>query len=159
MKATVSQVITDLLLTDGFPPKSRPEWRSLLVEAVEEEVEGDMATIMSALGSAMARKLSVEELRAGLIILGASSKQGEDSCFGSQTISEACKEAISSPGGRAFIAKFVAHRPDLEKRQPDQNPMSDQDLQRDIVVMIMPGALRQFGEKAEAAEAARAAGR
>ena len=129
----------------------RPNWKQLLVDSMVEETEHDMPALKRLFGDAFADGFTVEELRAGVVIMrdpamqvaiaaGAANRPAP-----SMQPARATQKVINSPAGRAFLER-LSHLDTLMAG-----------LENDFVAEIIPGAFRRFGDKAEVAEAARAA--
>ena len=130
--------------------KVRPEWKALMLEAIDEAVTQDTPEIEALLGRALARSMTADELNAGLIFfrdpqaraaIAAASRHQPVASAGS--CSPECMRAMNSPAGRGFMQKMgVALGPQA---------------QADMIALVVPDMLIRFGEKAKAAEARRVA--
>ena len=131
----------------------RPEWPQLFLDAMSEEVQQDGPAMERMFGAILAKNFSAGELQAGLTILS-------DPQFKAILVAQyrkqpppstpspcgpACMSAMQSADGRAFMEKFGKLGDILDKR-----------AQREFAAILLPGVFRRFGEKAEAAERARA---
>ena len=139
--------------TDAFKDvKSRPEWNRYLVEAMQEEVRHDLPLFETMFGRALAKDMTVEELRAGATLLSdpalqALIKQGaEGGPEPTERPSRETERLATTSAGRAFLAKLSRIEEQLE-------PLQDQ-----FAVELVPGAFRRFADKAEAGEAERRRG-
>ncbi len=129
----------------------RPDWKQLLVDSMIEETEHDIPALKRLFGKAFADNLTVEELRAGVVIMRDPAMQAAIAAGASNRPApttrplRATEKVINSPAGRAFLER-LSHFDTL---------MSG--LENDFIAEIIPGAFRRFADKAEASEAARAA--
>lgn len=151
---SIEAIITEAAMetSDVFADvKSRPEWAGYLIAAIQEEVQHDMPAIESMFGRALARSMTVPELKAGIIIMSDPATQtmmrasaaGDDAP--TVSYSRATDRVVRSAAGAAFLAK-------LETIDRLMAP-----LQEEFIVELMPGAFRRFADKAEAGEVARKA--
>jgi hypothetical protein len=156
-KAILSQNIGELDQTFG-QIKGRPEWADLFKQAFLEEVDQDRPAFDRIIGLAFAQYFTLDELRAGTAFLRgpggaalaqivADSSAGKPPGTLSPDVQREMTEAAQTPAGRSFFEKFGQIGPVMDKVQPD------------FVAAFLPGVFRRFGEKAEADEAARQAGR
>ena len=130
---------------------TRPEWTPMFKAAVREEVDHDMPVIDSMIGQALGKTFTDDELRIGLkivsdpnlrIIYLAAQNGGRPPQV---EISKATEDALASPAGQAFANKLQTVNTVF------------QPLVVEVTATVVPGALRRFGEKAEAAEVQRRA--
>lgn len=132
--------------------EGRPEWPGLLQEAIIEEFDHDMPEIKAMLGRGFARHFTVEELRAGVVILADPGLQQIMKAAAVQAplpspeprMSRKVEQLAQTPAGRSFLEKFG-----------NIDSMLD-GLSRDLIVEVIPGTFRRFADKADALEAARA---
>ncbi|MDP2258785.1 MAG: hypothetical protein Q8J89_03600 [Caulobacter sp.] len=132
--------------------EGRPEWPGLLQESIVEEFDHDMPAIKAMLGRGFARHFTVEELRAGVVILADPGLQQIMKAAAANsppptpepTMSKKVERLSQTPAGRSFLEKFGNIDGMLEG------------LSRDLIVEIIPGTFRRFADKADALEAARA---
>jgi hypothetical protein len=130
--------------------KSRPEWGRYMLEAMTEEVRHDMPAFERMFGRALARHMSLDELKAGAVIMAdpgvlgmvAASAGGPSPT--APTPGPAAERAAETPAGRAFLDR-------LGRLSDVLDPLQD-----DFVAELMPGAFRRFADKVEAGEARRA---
>jgi hypothetical protein len=134
---------------DAFS-KVRPEWKPLMLEAIDETVVQDRPVLETVLGRAFAKSMTAEELTAGLTVFrdpqaraAIAAATRHESTGAAPNCSRECMRAMSSPAGARF----------LRKMQTAMGP----ELQSDIVAAMVPDLFIRFGEKAKAAEAKRAA--
>jgi hypothetical protein len=130
--------------------KSRPNWSRYLLEAMREEFEHDMPAIEGLIGHTLAREMTVDELKAGLIIMSDPAVQRaiKAESEGTKTAEEpvpqrAAERAMGSAAGRSFLRKFEGFEKLLEPTQDD------------LIAEIIPGAFRRFADKVEADEVRR----
>lgn len=127
----------------------QPEWRGMLGSAFREEVGRDHDLIVVLVARAIAPRFTDEELKAGGAILSdpavqtAIRNRGKGSS--APQPSKATTRLMESPAGKAFMDKFADAGAFLQ-------PVQDQ-----MVIAILPGVFRNFGEKAEALETRRRA--
>lgn len=130
--------------------KSRPEWKAYLVSALQEELRHDMPAIERMFGRAIARDMSVEELKVGLALLNETEIQevfraGAEGREPTGRPSRKVERMAATPAARSFLAKLGSLDKTLDP------------LIEDFLIELMPGTMRRFADKAEAGEAARAA--
>ena len=131
--------------------KSRPEWSGFLIQAMQEEVRHDLPTFERMFGRALARDMSVDELRAGAQLLADPALQAairaaaQDGAEPTVRPSRDTERIAATRAGRAFLGK-------LEKIEERLAPLQDE-----FAAELIPGAFRRFADKAEAGEAARKA--
>jgi hypothetical protein len=125
---------------------TRPEWDALFKAAIGEEVDHDMPVIDSIIGQALGKTFSDEELKVGLKIVSdpnlraiyiAAQRGGRPPDV---QISKATEDALATPAGQSFADKLQTINDTL------------QPLLVEVTATVVPGALRRFGEKAEAVE-------
>jgi len=132
---------------DGL--ESRPEWVAYLREAMAEEIAHDMPAFERLFGLTLAKSLSVEELKAGIIIMSdptiqatmAAGAQKKETPPGQP--SREAERAAGSAAGRGFL-----------KRMDRLETMFD-DLEGEFLGEIMPGTFRRLADKIDAGEQAR----
>ena len=139
--------------TDAFGAiKSRPEWNRYLVEAMQEEVRHDLPLFETMFGRALAKDMTVEELRAGATLLADPALQAmikqaaEGGPEPADRPSRETERLAATSAGRSFLTKLTRIEERLEP------------LQDEFAVELVPGAFRRFADKAEAGEAARRQG-
>jgi len=149
-KTVISKAMTEESASMG-EFNFRPNWKQLLVDSMVEETEHDMPALKRLFGQSFADNLTVEQLRAGVVIMrdpamqqaiaaGAAGRPAPTTRPSRQT-----EKVINSPAGRGF----------LEKLGHLDTVMAG--MENDFIAEFIPGAFRRFADKAEAAEAARAA--
>lgn len=135
--------------------KYRPEWPELFRQALVEEVQASGPVLEDIIGAHFAAGFTQAELKAGvgafegpgseeigaLIAAGAA---GQPLPTLSQKTQRALAAVVATPDGHSFFDKF-AHVDQMLKTADDE-----------IVVRLLPGVFIRFGQKAQAAEAARA---
>lgn len=125
---------------------TRPEWAGLFKAAVGEEVDHDMPVIDSIVGQALGKTFTDDELRIGLKIVSDPSLRAiyiaarNGGRPPEVQIAKATEDALATPAGQSFAAKLQTLNDTL------------QPLLVDVTATVVPGALRRFGEKAEAIE-------
>jgi len=124
----------------------RPEWEGLWRQAMTEELDHDMPTIESMVGQALVKTFNDDEMKAGMqivadpalkaIYLAAQSGSNPPNV----TVAKATDDLMNTPSGSAFVAK-------LQKIDDVMAP-----VQVEVMATVMPGVMKRFGEKADAAE-------
>lgn len=130
----------------------RPEWPALFKESIVEEFDHDMPAIEAMLGKGFARYFTLDELRAGTVILADPALQqvmrdaaaGKPAPTKDPKLARETERLVGTPAGKRFLEKFGKIEGMLDG------------MTQDLIVEVLPGMLRRFGEKAEALEAARA---
>jgi hypothetical protein len=140
---------------EGFAMfKSRPEWRTMLLEAMAEEFAAKRTQIAAVIGRSLARKLSEGELRAGVALLTSpgvadyiaeAARKGGEAGEPPAAVQRAMQRTVRTAEGRDFLQKF--------SRADEMLTPEDQEA---AAIIVVPGAFQRFGQRAEAAEAARA---
>ena len=130
----------------------RPEWDGLWRQAMAEELDHDMPTIESMVGQALVKTFTDDEMKAGLqivadpalkaIYLAAQSGANPPTV----TVAKATDDLMNTPSGSSFVSK-------LQKIDDVMNP-----VQLEVIATVMPGVMKRFGEKADAAEVQKRAG-
>ncbi|MDB5418402.1 MAG: hypothetical protein JWP50_1821 [Phenylobacterium sp.] len=132
---------------DAFS-KVRPEWKALLLQAMDEAVARDEPGLEDLLGRSLAKGMTAEELSAGLTVfrdpqaraaIAAASRH--EPAPATQTCGAACMRAIGSPAGRGFMVKM--------------QKAFGAEVQTEMIALVAPDVFIRFGEKAKAAEAKR----
>jgi hypothetical protein len=143
-KAQVEQGMQNTL-----PPSllaTRPEWQTMFKAAVAEELDHDMPVIDSMLGQALGRTFTDDEMKVGVQIVSdpnlrliylAAQDGGRPP---NVQIAKATEDALATPAGQSFAGKLQTLNTVLEP------------LLVEVTATVVPGALRRFGEKAEAVE-------
>ena len=133
----------------NLPPELvsvRPEWENLWKQAMAEELDHDMPTIESMVGKALVKTFSDDEMKAGLQII---SDPGLKAIYlaaqsGAKppdaTVAKATDDLMNTPAGSSFASK-------LQKIDEVMDP-----VQIEVMATVMPGVMKRFGEKADAAE-------
>lgn len=128
--------------------KVRPEWRPLMLDAFREELDADQPQIEAIMAHAIAKGFTTDELKAGLVVLNAPEMRAVLKAVArheptpppaNPPCAPECVTAITSPAGRAFAAKAA-----------NISNLLNEDLQKKVVVAIVPGVFVRFGEKARA---------
>jgi hypothetical protein len=130
---------------------TRPDWRPLFKAAVADELAHDMPVIDSMVGQTLGGTFTDDEIKAGLTIVSdpnlriiylAAQSGGRPPDV---QIAKATEDALATPAGQSFAGK-------LQTIDGVFQP-----LLVDVTATLVPGVLRRFGEKAEAAEVQRRA--
>ena len=133
----------------NLPPELvalRPEWEGQWKQAMGEELDHDMPTIESMVGQGLVKTFTDDEMKAGLQIVadpalktiylaaqaGARAPAVE--------VAKATDTLMNTPAGASFVAK-------LQKIDDVMDP-----IQLEVMATVMPGVMKRFGEKADAAE-------
>jgi hypothetical protein len=133
----------------SLPPELvavRPEWDGLWRQAMAEELDHDMPTIESMVGQALVKTFTDDEMKAGLQIVADPALKSIylAAQSGAQppqvTVAKATDDLMNTPAGSSFISK-------LQKIDEVMNP-----VQLEVMATVMPGVMKRFGEKADAAE-------
>ncbi len=124
----------------------RPEWEGLWRQAMTEELDHDMPTIESMVGQALVKTFTEDEMKAGLQIVADPALKAiylaaqSGSQPPSVTVAKATDDLMNTPSGSSFVAK-------LQKIDDVMDP-----VQVEVMATVMPGVMKRFGEKADAAE-------
>lgn len=137
------------MTSSNLPPdlvSVRPEWDGLWKQAMTEELDHDMPTIESMVGQALVKTFTDDEMKAGLqivadpalksIYLAAQSGANPPQV----ALTKATDDLMNTPAGSSFVAK-------LQKIDEVMDP-----VQLEVMATVMPGVMKRFGEKADAAE-------
>jgi len=134
----------------NLPPELvavRPDWETLWRQAMAEELDHDMPTIESMVGQALVKTFTDDEMKAGLQIVGdpglkaiyLAAQNGAQPPQGA-TVTKATDDLMNTPNGSSFVGK-------LQKIDAVMDP-----VQLEVMATVMPGVMKRFGEKADAAE-------
>ena len=144
-----------LSMENGTLPLSlldtRPDWKSMFKAAIAEELDHDMPVIDSMIGQTLGKTFTDDELKVGLKIVSDPNLRAiytaaqNGAPVPDVQISKATEDALATPAGQAFAGKL----------QTINDALAPQLV--DVTATLVPGALRRFGEKADAAEIARRA--
>lgn len=124
----------------------RPEWEGLWKQAMAEELDHDMPTVESMVGQALVKTFTDDEMKAGLQIVADPALKAIylAAQSGAQppqvTVAKATDDLMNTPAGSSFVSK-------LQKIDDVMNP-----VQLEVMATVMPGVMKRFGEKADAAE-------
>jgi cytochrome c5 len=129
----------------------RPDWTPMFKTAMDEELDRDMPVIESMLASGLRKTFSDDEMKAGLQIV--SDKSLKAIYMAAQNgapepaveVSKTTEDLLATPAGQSFAAKLQTINTVLDP------------VQIEVMATVMPGVMRRFGEKAEAAEVAKRA--
>ena len=133
----------------SLPPELvavRPEWAGMWKQAMGEELDHDMPTIESMVGQALVKTFSDDEMKAGLQIvsdpaLKAIYLAAQNGAQPPQvTVAKATDDLMNTPSGSSFVSK-------LQNIDAVMDP-----VQIEVMATVMPGVMKRFGEKADAAE-------
>lgn len=126
-----------------------PEWKPLLVEAFRVQLDRDEDFLLTLIGKEIATKFSEEELTVGQLILRDPSMQAIlRNAIKGQTESlpppsKELRRLLGTPAGQYFVLKLRTSNDFLKP------------VQSRLIAGVMPGVLREFGERAGALEASR----
>jgi hypothetical protein len=141
----------NFLATD-FP--QRPEWKGFFAQAMVEEFDADRPLIEQIVGDTIAQQVTVEELRAGIVMFRGAA--GDDVA---RIIAATVRHQKAPPPGPEMDTAYRQLAADpAGRRFADKLGQVDKLLKgatSDVVVALIPGVMRRFGEKAEVAERAR----
>lgn len=141
-----------LNMETGTLPQSlldtRPDWRPIFKTAIAEELDHDMPVIDSMVGGALGQIFTDDELKVGLKIVSDPNLRALYTA--AQTgapvpdvqIAKPTEDALATPAGQAFANKLQTINDALAP------------LLVEVTATLVPGTLRRFGEKADAAETA-----
>jgi hypothetical protein len=124
----------------------RPEWTGLWRLAMAEELDHDMPTIESMVGQALVKTFTDDEMKAGMQIVADPALKAIylAAQSGAQppqvTVAKATDDLMNTPTGSSFVTK-------LQKIGDVMDP-----VQLEVMATVMPGVMKRFGEKADAAE-------
>jgi hypothetical protein len=137
------QMATTFAGQDGEIFKIEPKWRDLFLEGMTEEFKADHAAIVTVLGRAFAKAFTADELKVGVtlfsdpvmprVMKALMAGQPAPADAKPQT---ATLQAMGTPAGRSFLAKFS-----------NLGPIMDQ-AKSDFVHVLVPGFFQRFGDKA-----------
>jgi hypothetical protein len=124
----------------------RPQWEGLWKQAMAEELDHDMPTIESMVGQALVKTFTDDEMKAGMQIVSdpalkaiyLAAQNGAQPP--SVTVAKATDDLMNTPSGSSFVNK-------LQKIDDVMDP-----VQLEVMATVMPGVMKRFGEKADAAE-------
>jgi hypothetical protein len=134
---------------DAFA-KFRPEWKALIIQAMDEAVAKDTPQMEAMFGAHLAKSMSKDELSAALVVfrdpqaraaIGAYAHHQTPQGDAAKPCAAECLRAMASPAGRSFMTKLQT--------------AFGADMQADMVAAIVPDMFILFGQKAKAAEAKR----
>ncbi len=126
--------------------KVRPNWPRFMAEAAAEEMDVKMPQIEALVGHAMARYFTVEEMRAGVVIMGDAEMQGyirrrsadDSESLNMKALAPATRKTMNSGSGMAFLRKFGNIDVVLDP------------ITGELGAIIIPGVFRRFADKADA---------
>ena len=125
---------------------TRPDWRPLFKAAIAEELDHDMPVIDSMVAQALGQTFTEDEIKVGLTIISDPNLRVIYLAAQNGTrppdlqIAKATEDALATPAGQSFAGKLQTLNGVL------------QPLLVEVTATVVPGALRRFGEKAEAVE-------
>jgi hypothetical protein len=141
------QMTASLAGKDGEIFKAEPKWRDFVIEAMNDEFTADHAAIVAVMGRALARNFSADELQVGLAVfrdpampVAMKAMQAGQPAPPGVNLQTATLQALTTPAGRSFAAKFSNIAPLLEGAKDD------------LARVLIPGFFQRFGEKAVALE-------
>ena len=141
------QMTTTFAGPDGEIFKIEPKWRDYFLEGMSEEFKADHAAIVTILGRAFAKAFTADELKAGILVfrdpvmprvmkaLVAGQPAPTDAKPQAATL-----QAMGSPAGQSFLAKFSKIGPIMDGAKSD------------FIHVLIPGFFQRFGDKAMALE-------
>lgn len=139
-------------LASDFP--QRPEWKGFFAQALVEEFDADRPLIEQIVGDTIAQQVTAEELQAGIVMFRGAA--GDDLA---RIVAATVRRQKAPPPGPELDAAYRQLRSDpAGRRFADKLGQMDKLLKGatgDVVVALIPGVMRRFGEKAEAGERAR----
>jgi hypothetical protein len=144
-KATVRARMTGSTLPPDLVAV-RPEWEALWRQSMAEELDHDMPTIESMVGQALVKTFTDDEMKAGLQIVADPALKAIYLAAQSHaqppqvSVSKATDDLMNTPTGSSFVSK-------LQKIDDVMDP-----VQLQVMATVMPGVMKRFGEKADAAE-------
>jgi len=124
----------------------RPDWTPMFKTAMDEELDHDMPVIESMLASGLRSTFTDDEIKAGIQIV---SDKGLKAIYTAAhngappppvEMSKATEDLLSTPAGQSFAAKLQTINTVLDP------------VQIEVMATVMPGVMKRFGDKAEAAE-------
>lgn len=124
----------------------RPDWTPMFKTAMDEELDHDMPVIESMLASGLRSTFTDDEIKAGIQIV---SDKGLKAIYTAAQngappppveMSKATEDLLSTPAGQSFAAKLQTINTVLDP------------VQIEVMATVMPGVMKRFGDKAEAAE-------
>jgi hypothetical protein len=124
----------------------RPEWEGLWKQSMTEELDHDMPTIESMVSKALVKTFTDDEMKAGLQIVADPALKAiylaaqNGAPPPNVTVAKATDDLMSTPSGSSFVSK-------LQKIDDVMDP-----VQLEVMATVMPGVMKRFGEKADAAE-------
>jgi len=133
----------------NLPPELiavRPEWEGLWRQAMAEELDHDMPVIESMVGQALVKTFTEDEMKAGMQIVADPALKAIylAAQSGAQppgvALAKATDDLMNTPAGASFVTK-------LQKIDDVMDP-----VQLEVMATVMPGVMKRFGEKADAAE-------
>jgi cytochrome c5 len=124
----------------------RPDWTPMFKTAMDEELDRDMPVIESMLASGLRKTFTDDEMKAGIQIV--SDKGLKAIYMAAQNsapepaveVAKATEDLLATPAGQSFATKLQTINTVLDP------------VQIEVMATVMPGVMRRFGEKAEAAE-------
>lgn len=125
---------------------TRPEWKTLFRAAIAEELDHDMPVIDSMVGQALGATFTDDEIKVGLTIVSDPNLRliylaAQNGVRPPEVqIGKAAEDALATPAGQSFANKLQTINGVF------------QPLLVEVTATVVPGALRRFGEKAEAVE-------
>ena len=139
----------------NLPPELvalRPEWEGQWKQAMGEELDHDMPTIESMVGQGLVKTFTDDVMKAGLRIdadpalkaIYLAAQAGARAPAGVE-VSKATDTLMNTPAGASFVSK-------LQKIDDVMDP-----IQLEVMATVMPGVMKRFGEKADAAEVSKRA--
>jgi hypothetical protein len=124
----------------------RPDWSPMFKAAMTDELDHDMPVLESMLGAGLRKTFTDDEMKAGMQIV--SDKGLKAIYLAAQNgapepaveVAKATEDLLATPAGQSFATKLQTINTVLDP------------VQIEVMATVMPGVMRRFGEKAEAAE-------
>ena len=141
-----------LSMENGTLPLSlldtRPDWTPMFKAAIAEELDHDMPVIDSMIGQTLGKTFTDDELKVGLTIVSDPNLRAiytaaqNGAPVPDVQIAKTTEAALATPAGQSFASKLQTINDALAP------------LLVDVTATLVPGTLRRFGDKADAAEIA-----
>lgn len=147
LDAVFQQALRESSSTVAPMGEFRPAWPKFVLDAMSEELAVSGPAIERIIGRRMATTLTLEELKAGAIIVAdprikaAFAAMGRGERPATQDCGRDCMRAMRQPAGQGFMRKMQ-----------DSEKLFGKESMGDFVAAVMPGFLRRLADKIEAAE-------
>jgi len=129
----------------------RPDWDGMWKQAMGEELDHDMPVIESMVGQGLVKTFTDDEMKVGLQIVSDPALKAVYLAAQNGvrppdvTVAKATDDLMNTPSGSSFVTK-------LQKIDDVMAP-----IQLEVMATVMPGVMKRFGEKADAAEVSKRA--